>query len=319
MKAIVRDVYGGPEVLRIDNVELPAPNDNEIQVKVKAATINRTDCATLAGVPFVSRFITGFPKPKLKSTGSDFAGIVTAAGAKVKDIKEGDKVFGFEDSGLGSHSEYLCVSVDRAVRKIPEGMSFDQAAASIEGFHYAYNFINKVSIEPGQKVLVNGGTGAIGSAMIQLLKHYKLEITAVCGNAHMDTMRSMGANKVIDYENEDFTSINEKFQYVFDAVGKSRFKLCNPLLHEKGIYISSELGPNSENLLLAMLGMIKRGKKVVFPLPVDIPRSIDLAIDLFKRGSYIPLIDCSYSMEEFREAFSYVCAGKKIGNVILHL
>jgi NADPH:quinone reductase-like Zn-dependent oxidoreductase len=204
MKAVVYTEYGPPDVLQLKEVEKPVSGDNEVLVKVYATTVNRTDCATIRAIPFFARLVTGLLKPKKQIPGSEFAGEIEEIGKNVTSLKTGDRVFGFYDEGAESHAQYLTISEDKALT-MPEGITYEQAAASTEGAHYAYNFINKVDIEGGQKVLVNGATGAIGSAAVQLLRHFDVDVTAVCNTKNMELVKSLGAGRVIDYTKEDFT------------------------------------------------------------------------------------------------------------------
>lgn len=317
MKAAVRTKYGPPEVLNVRDVEQPVPKDDEIIVRVHACTVNRTDCGILLARPFVIRFFTGLSKPKLPTTGTDFAGVVEAAGAAVRGFGVGDRVWGFDDNGLGSHAQYLAIRADKAIQKIPEHVSFDDAAASAEGAHYAYTNVRAANVQPGQKVLVNGATGAIGSAAVQILKYFGAEVTAVCATENVDRVRALGADRVVDYTQEDFTKIGEKFAFVFDAVGKSSFGRCKPLLLPGGIYISTELGPRAENPFRALLAPFSGGKKVLFPLPLDIKGSLVFMQSLLEQGRFKPLIDRKYPLEKIREAFEYADSGRKIGNVLI--
>ncbi|MCZ6595788.1 MAG: NAD(P)-dependent alcohol dehydrogenase [Bacteroidetes bacterium] len=319
MRASQHKKYGAPSVLNIEEVEKPAPKDHEVLIRVVAATVNRTDCGMLRAKPFIIRFFTGLLKPKDLILGTDFAGIIEAVGKDVRSFKVGDKVFGFNDSGAGSHAQYMTLSKDKALTIIPNNITYEQAAASIEGAHYAYNMINKVALKSGQKVLVNGATGAIGSAAVQLLTYYGAYVTAVCNAKNADLVRSLGANEVIDYTTEDFTRSNEKYNFVFDTVGKSTFGKCKPLLESQGVYISSELGPNSQNLFLAIITPLFGKKKVKFPLPRDPKRSVLLIKKLMEEGKFRAVIDRKYPLEEVTEAFRYVEKGQKIGNVILNL
>jgi NADPH:quinone reductase-like Zn-dependent oxidoreductase len=317
MKAAVRAKYGSPDVLEIKNMEKPTPKDNEILIRVHAATVNRTDCGILWGKPFIIRFFTGLSKPKLPVTGTDFAGEIEAAGQNVVSYKRNDRVFGFHDNGLGSHSQYMISREDKPIALIPENLNFEQAAASLEGAHYAYNFIKKVHLRSGQKVLVNGATGAIGSAAVQLLKYLGLYVTAVCNTKNIELVKSLGADKIIDYENQDFTQDDETYEFVFDAVGKSSFSKCKPLLKQKGTYISSELGPKKENPFLALITPLLGGKKVKFPFPTDIKGTIAFMIDLIEREKFKPVIDRVYPLDEIAEAYNYVASGQKTGNVVI--
>ena len=319
MRASQHKKYGAPSVLNIEEVEKPAPKDHEVLIRVVAATVNRTDCGMLRAKPFIIRFFTGLLKPKDLILGTDFAGIIEAVGKDVRSFKVGDKVFGFNDSGAGSHAQYMTLSQDKALTIIPNNITYEQAAASIEGAHYAYNMINKVALKSGQKVLVNGATGAIGSAAVQLLTYYGAYVTAVCNAKNADLVRSLGANEVIDYTTEDFTRSNEKYNFVFDTVGKSTFGKCKPLLESQGVYISSELGPNSQNLFLAIITPLFGKKKVKFPFPRDPKRSVLLIKKLMEEGKFRAVIDRKYPLEEVTEAFRYVEKGQKIGNVILNL
>ena len=177
MKAVVRDTYGPPEVLHLKDVEKPIPRDNEVLIKIHAATVNRTDCAILRAKPFIMRFFTGLFRPKKKIPGTEFAGEIERAGKNVTSFQAGDRVFGFHDNGLGANAQYMTVAEDKPFTTIPSTLTYEQAAASIEGAHYAYNFINKVNLQSGQNVLVNGATGGIGSAAVQILKFFTLLFT----------------------------------------------------------------------------------------------------------------------------------------------
>ena len=317
MQAAIRSKYGPPDVIQIETVEKPAPGDHEILVKVYATTVNRTDCSILSGKPFVIQFFTGLGKPKSPTPGTDFAGIIEAVGKKVTAFQVGDRIWGFNDTGLASQAQYMTISEKEAILKIPEHVTFEQAVASAEGAQYAFNFINKVDIKPGQKVLVNGATGAIGSALVQILKSMTVEVTAVCGTQNIARVASMGADKVIDYQKADFTKLEAQFDFVFDAVGKSTFGRCQPILKPHGIYISSELGPHSENLNLPLLTKIRGGQKVIFPFPSNIKRSMLFMQGLLEKGQFTPLIDKQYPLEKIGDAYEYAASGQKTGNVII--
>ena len=319
MKAAVYEKYGPPEVLYIKEVETPKPKDNEVLIRVFATTVNRTDCAMLRAKPFIMRFFTGLVKPNKQILGIDFAGRIESVGKDVKTFKTGDRVFGIDDSGLSSHAQYMTFPENKAIAVIPEGSSYEQAAASLEGVHYAYNFINKVPSLSGKRILVNGATGAIGSAMVQLLKYFGAHVTAVCNTKNIALIRSIGADEIIDYLNEDFTKINQKYNFVFDAVGKSTFSKCKPLLENGGVYISSELGPMAQNPFLAIFTSIKGSKKVIFPIPTDCKRSVLLIKKITEEGKFKPVIDKIFSLQEIAEAFRYVETGEKTGNVVINL
>ncbi len=289
-------------------------------IKVHAATVNRTDCATIRAKPFFMRLVTGLLRPKKKVPGTEFAGEIEAVGNSVSSLKAGDKVFGFDDDGSGSQAQYLTIHEDNAVA-MPEGLTYVQAAASSEGAHYAYNFINKVDLEKGHDVLVNGATGAIGSAAVQLLKHFEVNVTAVCATKNIELVKSLGADKVIDYTKEDFTKDDQKYNYVFDTVGKSSFFKCRKLLKPGGIYISSDLGCMAQNLYLPfitpLLTPLLDNKKTIFPMPVDIHGTLLLVKKLIEQGRFKAVIDRVYQLEQIVEAYKYVETGQKTGNVVI--
>ena len=317
MKAAVYTKYGPPDVLQLREIDKPTPKDKEVLVKVYAATVNRTDCATIRAKPFFMRLVTGLLKPKKTITGTDFAGEIEAIGAAVTTFKVGDKVFGFDDTGLESHAQYLTISEHQALLTMPENITYEQAAASSEGAHYAYNFINKVPLESGQNVLVNGASGAIGSAGVQLLKHFGANVTAVCATNNIELVKSLGADKVIDYTKEDFTKSEQKYDFVFDMVGKSSFGKSKPLLESGGVYISSELGWMYQNVFYSLVTPLIGNKKVKFPVPIDIIRSLHLIKKLTEEGKFKTVIDRTYPLEQIIEAFKFVETGQKIGNVVI--
>lgn len=313
--------YGNPEVLNARDVKKPIPGDDEILVKVKAASVNRSDCAMLRAKPFIMRFGTGLFAPSNPILGTEFAGEIEDLGKAVTSFRKGDRVFGFDDRGLSAYAEYLVIKEDQGLTTIPDTFTYEEAAACIEGAHYAYNFINKVDLKVGDKVLVNGASGGIGTAAVQLLSYFGAEITAVCITQSMELVKSLGAIRVIDYTKEDFTQNQSTYDYVFDAVGKSSYSACKSLLKDGGVYISSELGKNSENVFLSLITAIfgslpgQSDKKVKFPFPTNIRRSVLLIRKMIEDGKFKPVIDRSYPLEQVAEAFTYVLSGQKIGNV----
>jgi NADPH:quinone reductase-like Zn-dependent oxidoreductase len=319
MKAAFRQKYCNPANLTVGEVARPTPKPHEILVNVRATTVNRTDCAVLTGKPFIMRFFTGPLKPKSAIPGTDFAGEVVAVGAKATRFQKGQRVFGFNDLGLASQAEYLTVAEAAAIAEIPQAIDYAHAAASLEAAHYAYNFLSKVKIAAGQNVLVNGATGGIGSALVQFLRHAGLQITAVANTKNIELMHSLGAHHVIDYLKEDFTRIEDRFDYVFDAVGKSTFGKCKGLLKRKGVYISSELGPYAQNPFLALITALLPGKTVKFPLPTDIKRSMKFISELLAQNTFMPVIDRKYNLAQISEAYEYVMTGQKTGNVIIEI
>jgi NADPH:quinone reductase-like Zn-dependent oxidoreductase len=317
MKAAIRRSYGPPQVIQVGEIEKPIPKENEIRIKVQATTVNRTDCANLTAKPFIMRFFLGLFKPRKVILGTDFAGIVEEIGKNVQSFDVNERVFGFTDMGLQSQAEYLVLVPKGNVLRIPENTSFKQAAASVEGAHYAYSFTHKVNLKSGQNILINGATGAIGSALLQFVKQFDVQITATSNTKNVELIHSLGAHKVIDYTQKDFTKSDEKYDFIFDAVGKSTFGNCKSLLKERGVYISSELGPNAQNPFLALFTSFSNKKKVIFPIPFKIQTTLLFIQDLLDQGKFKPLIDREYTLEEISKAYEYVMTGEKTGNVVI--
>jgi NADPH:quinone reductase-like Zn-dependent oxidoreductase len=319
MKAAIRRSYGSPQNIQIEELEKPVPNDNEVLIKVIATTVNRTDCANLTGKPFIMHLVLGLFKPRKTTLGTDFAGIVVETGQNVREFSINDRVFGFTDLGLESQAEYMKIEPKGNLMIIPDNCDFKQAAASLEGAHYAYSFIHKAKIKPGQRILINGATGAIGSASLQFAKQFDVRITATCSTKNIQLIQSLGAHKIIDFTKDDFTKDNEKYDLIFDAVGKSTFGKCKHLLKNGGIYISSELGPYAQNPFLALFPSLGSKKKVIFPIPFSIQKTLPYIKELLEKGEFKPVIDREYSLNEISEAYEYVMTGEKTGNVIVSL
>lgn len=317
MKAIIYTRYGPPEVAQLAEVDKPVPKANEVLIRVHSATVNRTDCGFRSAEYFIVRFFSGLFRPKNKILGNEFAGVVEAVGNAVTLFRTGDKVFGYNDKNFGAHAEYMTMAEDAAMATMPENADFDLAAASTEGAHYALCDIRAAKIGKGQNVLVNGGTGAIGSAAVQLIKHLGARVTAVCHGRHLELVKNLGADRVIDYTSEDFTKLNETFDVVFDAVGKSSFRKCRPILKKKGIYMSTELGYMSANVFLALLTPLLGAKKVLFPIPVSTKKDVEYLKELVATRKFRPLIDRHYRLDQVAEAYAYVETGQKTGNVII--
>ena len=318
MKAALRRQYGDQNAITIENLEKPVPQPNEILVKVHATTVNRTDCANLTGKPFIMKLMLGLSKPRRIILGTDFSGEILETGAAVKAFKTGDRVFGFFDMGQETQAEYVCIKEEVAY-PMPEGVDFKIAAAGLEGAHYAYSFNHYVEIKSGQNILINGATGAIGSALLQFIRLNDVKITATCNTKNIELIKSLGADKVIDFTTDDFTKENEQFDFVFDTVGKSTFGACKPILKDKGIYISSELGPNSENIFYALSSKVYGDKKVIFPIPFSLKKTIPYISELLENGKFKPVIDREYSLDQINEAYKYVLSGQKTGNVIINM
>ncbi len=317
MKASVYTKYGPPEVAKITEISKPVPKENEVLIKVYASTVNRTDSGFRSAEYFISRFWSGLLKPKYQVLGCEFAGIIEEIGKSVTTFSKGDKVFGYNDKTCGGHGEYLTIAEQEAITTLPNNLNFSEAAPITEGAHYALNNIRASGIKSGENALVYGATGSIGSAAVQLLKHFGINVTAVCNTKHVELVRSLGADDVIDYQTQDFTKTDKKFGFIFDAVGKSSFGQCKPLLTEKGIYISTELGKNAENLFFALTTPLMGGKRVLFPIPTINKADVVFLKELVEKEEYKPLIDRHYTLDQMVEAYRYVETGQKTGNVVI--
>lgn len=317
MKAAVYYNYGPPETVKVMELEKPLPAKGQILLKVMASTVNRTDCGFRSAEYFIVRFFSGLFRPKNKVLGCEFAGIVEAVGEGVIDVKAGMRLFGFNDTTFGGHAEYMLLSEKNAFAVMPDNISFETAAALTEGAHYALCDLRAAKLKAGQRILVNGATGAIGSAAVQLALSMGAEVTAVCATENIEIVRSLKPKRIIDYRKEDFTKCGETFDIVFDAVGKSSFGKCRPIMKKKGIYMSTELGYMAENIYLAFITPLFRGKKLLFPLPVTSKSDIEFLKDLYVKGEFRPLIDKTFPLEEITEAYRYVETGMKTGNVII--
>jgi len=311
MKAAVRSRYGSPDVLTVKDVDPPIPKANEVLVRVHASTVNRSDYHVLTGKPFIMRFFTGLFAPSLSITGSDFAGQIEAMGKNAKRFNVGDKVMGFIDMGAKSHAQLLTLT-ETKVTSMPGNVTYQQAVACLEGAFYAICGIQKTKPRAGQKALVIGGTGAIGSSYVQFLKYYGLEVTAVCGGENNELVKSLGASRLIDYRTEDFIKSSDQYDFVLDAVGKSDFARCKHLLKPHGIFSSSH--PNFVNGLMTSL---KSGKKEVVAIPKDLMRNLDFIRGLVETGKFIPVIDREYPIDKIVDAYKYVASGQKIANVVI--
>ncbi len=319
MKAAVQTRYGPPEVVLISEVAKPTAGDDEVLVKVHATTVNRTDCACRAARPFFMRLFTGLIRPRATVLGNEFAGMVEAVGRGVTSFGVGDKVFGYNEGAFGAHAEYLSIPQDGSLATMPVGVTYQQAASSTEGSHYALSHIRAARIRSGQDVLVYGATGAIGSAAVQLLKSLGASVTAVCDTNHMGLVRGLGADRVIDYTSEDFTKDKQNYDVVLDSVGKSSFNRRKRLLKPDGIYVSSELGPLAQNPFLALMAPLHGGRKVLFPIPKHDQLMVRYLREMMESGKFKPVIDRTYPLDQIVEAYRYVETGQKTGNVVISL
>lgn len=296
----------------------PVPGTGEVLVAVHATTVNRTDCAYRAARPFFLRAFTGIRRPHRTVLGTEFAGEVIGVGDQAHSFVAGDRVFGYCEGRLGAHAQHLVVHENSSVAKVPAGMGYAEVAAATEGSHYARSAIRRAGVRAGHHVLVNGATGGIGSAAVQLLRAIGATVTAVCAGEHFELVRGLGADHLIDYTTDDFTAGAGRYDVVFDAVGRSTFARCRRILEPDGVYVSSEPGPGWQNLALALVGPMLRGRRrVVFPFPDDDQSVVEEIRDHLTSGAFRPLIDRTYPLERIVEAYHYVESGGKIGNVVV--
>jgi NADPH:quinone reductase-like Zn-dependent oxidoreductase len=303
----------------VTEVPTPSPSDGQLLVRVHAATVNRTDCHYRMAKPFVMRAISGWARPKATILGNEFAGVVEAIGSGVTSFAVGDRVFGYCEGPFGAHAEYLVVAQGSAVAAIPEHLSFIQAAPGTEGSHYALNHLQRAGAHSGQDVLVYGATGSIGSAAVQLVKQMGSRVTAVCGPEHLALVKGLGADQVVDYTAGDFTIDEQRYDIVFDAHGSPSYFACRKLLKPGGRFTSAGGGPGGMNLVLPVLGPLLGDKRVVFSFPRIDKVMVGHLGSLMADGSFTPLIDRSYALDEIVDAYRYAESGRKLGNVVLEI
>jgi NADPH:quinone reductase-like Zn-dependent oxidoreductase len=316
VKAAVITRYGSPDVIKILDVPKPTPAADEVLVRVHAATVTRTDCGLLRAHPFFMRFFTGPLRPSRTILGLDFAGEVEAVGAKTLAFKPGDRVFGMCPSKRnGAHAEYAAVP-ERAVATMPAGARFDEAVVC-EGAFYAKAALQSIDLKPGQKILIYGASGAIGTALVQLAKAAEAIVTAVVATPHLELVKTLGADRAVDYTREDFTHIGERFDCVVDAVGKTSFFRCRRLLKPDGMFAATDLGAYWQNVVLALWSLIARRKRVVIVAPGRIEGFVGFLKGRMEAGQFRAIIDRKYPLAAIADAYRYVETGQKVGIVVI--
>lgn len=324
MKAIIHTKYGPPEELQLKEIEKPVPKDSEILIKIRATTVSTSDC-NIRNFTFVpglfvlpTRLQFGFSKPKFNILGIDLAGEVETVGRQVKRFKEGDQVFGSSEPALGAHAEYICLPEDYAITQKPANMSFEEAAAFPVAATTALYFIREQgNIQVGDKVLINGASGAIGTFAVQLAKNFGAEVAGVCSTANVKMVKSLDADQVIDYNKVDFTQTGQTYDVIFDAVVKSSFSRCKGSLKTNGIYLVT-LPTLSALVQIAWTSMVG-SKKVKNGTQVATIENLNFLRELTEAGYIKPVIDKIYPLEQTAEAFKYVEKGHKKGNVVISM
>lgn len=317
MKAIVYTQYGPPEVLQLREVEKPEPKDNEILVRIKATAVNSGDWRLRKADPFAVRFLFGLTKPKINILGTVLSGEIEQVGKEVKKFKAGELVFAHTDMRLGAHAEYKSLAEDGTVALKPASLTHAEAAVIPFGGTTALHFLKKADIKGGQKVLINGASGAVGSAAVQLAKHFGAHVTGVCSTANIDLVKSLGADKVIDYTQEDFTTNGEKYDVIFDTVNKISVSRSLRSLNQKGTMILGSAG--MLEMMQGLWASLTGSKKVVAGVISHSAEAIQFLKELVDKGEFKPVIDKTYSLVQMAEAHSYVETGHKKGNVAVTL
>lgn len=328
MKAIVYTEYGSPDVLRVQEVEKPIPKEDEILVCVHTNSVNFGDlmARNFSGITtqtffmpavllLMARLSFGWNKPKNPILGNEFAGTVEAVGRAVKRFKVGDAVFGYRGQSMGANAEYLCMKAEGMVAHKPTALTFEEAAVVPGGALTALSLLRKVNIQPGQKVLINGASGSIGAAVLQLAKHHGAEVTAVCGTPRVEMVKRLGADQVIDYTRQDFTTNGKQYDLIFDTLGKSSFDRCKGSLTKNGVYL---LGSFKMQQVWQMLWTSRfSSRKVICALSNETPQDLHLIKELVEAGKIKAVVDRCYPMEQAADAHRYAEGGSKRGSIVI--
>ncbi|NNF32931.1 MAG: NAD(P)-dependent alcohol dehydrogenase [Saprospiraceae bacterium] len=321
MKAIVARGYGGPEVLEVQNLDIPVPAKNEILIKVHVASATRADTMMLTGKPYFARLFIGLTKPKNPIPGTGFAGEVVGVGSEVGQFNVGDRVFGESLFQFSSNAEYLAIPEDGVILPIPDSMKYEEAASYCDGPLTSYNFLKNLGkIQPDEKVLIIGASGALGTAAVQLSKYFGAEVTGVSSGRNIGMVQSLGADYVIDYTKEDFTTMEKHYDLIYDTVGKSSFKESKKVLSKDGLYLSPVL--NFSLLIDVVFTSFSKGKKAIFDATgarkVDeLKQFLAELVNIFQEGKLRSVIDRQFPLEKVRQAHEYIVKGHKRGNVVI--
>jgi NADPH:quinone reductase-like Zn-dependent oxidoreductase len=322
MRAVVYDRYGTPDVLRLDDVAPPAPGDDEVLIRIHAVAVTRADCATREanrrggpGLMLLSRSISGLRRPRQRILGSELAGEVAAVGPAVREFAVGDHVFGTSGFRFGAYAEAICLAESARLARMPTGLTFVQAAAVCDGGLNALWCLRQGDRRAGQRILIFGASGSIGTAAVQLAKVFGADVTAVCSTSNVELVRSLGADRVIDYMRDDFTQNGERYDVIFDAVGKQRFTSCRGSLRDRGRYLATD---QLRNLVLALVTSRTGGRRVIFRIPPRYTKhDVVFLKALIEAGRYQAVVDRTYRLEDVVDATRYVETERKRGNVIL--
>ncbi|MCG6186926.1 NAD(P)-dependent alcohol dehydrogenase [Maribellus maritimus] len=321
MKAIIATGYGAPDVLKMQQVDKPQPKENDVLVKVHASSATTADGMMRTGKPYFGRLMTGITKPKHAIPGTGFAGVVENVGKKVATFKPGDRVFGETTLGFSTNAEFFTIPENGVILPMPDNMSYAEGATYGDGHVTSLNFLKEIAnIKPGQKVLINGASGSLGTAAVQIAKYMDTKVTGVCSTRNVGLVKSLGADHVIDYTKKDFTKVDETYDVVYDTIGKSTFSKSKNILSESGLYVSPVL---KFSLLLQMMRTSISGKKKAKFAATGLRSDGELQnmlvelVEIFKQGRLKTVIDRQYPLEKVAEAHTYIASGHKKGNVVI--
>lgn len=318
MRAVVNTRYGSPDQLQLCELACPQPAENEVLVKVHTSTVSRTDCGMLRAQPYFMRLVSGFFRPKLNILGMDFAGTIESVGSNVGTFRVGDRVFGMSPEKFGAHAGYLCVPESGAIATMPPKLSYAQAVVC-EGAWYADTYLKAFHIQPGQKILIYGASGAIGTAAVQLASAAGADVTAVVAGRHLALVKSLGANRVVDYTSEDFTQAGHDYDFVLDAVGKISYFQARGLLKPSGKFAATDLGAWWQNIYLQLWFRLIGSQRVIFPFPSASRALVHFLQQRLETGKFRAVIDRHYSLDQISEAYRYVESAQKTGIVVLDI
>jgi NADPH:quinone reductase-like Zn-dependent oxidoreductase len=322
MRAAVYERYGPPEVVHLADMPKPGAGANEVLIRVVATTVNRTDCGFRKAEPWIVRFFSGLGAPKRPILGNEVAGVVEAVGSGVTRFKAGDWVAGLTGDSFGAHAEYVCVRENAAIAATPAAVPLEQAVALWDGPWLALTCLRQARLAQGERILIYGASGSIGSSAVQLAKqHFGARVVAVCATNGLELVRSLGPDEVIDYTERDFTSLGPEFDVVLDAVGKSTFGACKRLLKPKGRFISTDLGPYWQNPFLQLWTGVTGGQRASLAIPDEKRTKDDVQFlrDLAEAGKLRPIVDRTYPLEQIVDAYRYVDSETKLGSVVIRV